>query len=190
MPTVSNTTRIAKNTLLLYFRMLFLMAVSLYTSRVILDKLGVDDFGLYNAVGGVVGMLSFLNGTLSNGTMRFLTYELGAGDFDKLKRTFSTAFYTHLILAAIIVLAMESGGLWFLYNKMVIPDDRLTACTWAFHLSIVSAFISITQVPYTSILQAHEKMDVYAYISIFEGVANLGICYLITVSEFDKLLFL
>lgn len=185
----SATSRIAKNTLLLYFRMLFLMAVSLYTSRVILDKLGVDDFGLYNAVGGVVGMLSFLNGTLSNGTMRFLTYELGAGDFDKLKRTFSTAFYTHLILAAIIVLAMESGGLWFLYNKMVIPDERLTACTWAFHLSIVSAFISITQVPYTSILQAHEKMDVYAYISIFEGVANLGICYLISVSEFDKLIF-
>ncbi len=189
MPTGSNTSRIAKNTLLLYFRMLFLMAVSLYTSRVILDKLGVDDFGLYNAVGGVVGMLSFLNGTLSNGTMRFLTYELGAGDFEKLKRTFSTAFYTHLILAAIIVLAMESGGLWFLYNKMVIPDERLTACTWAFHLSIVSAFISITQVPYTSILQAHEKMDVYAYISIFEGVANLGICYLISVSEFDKLIF-
>lgn len=169
--------------------MLFLMAVSLYTSRVILDKLGVVDFGLYNAVGGVVGMLSFLNGTLSNGTMRFLTYELGTGDSDRLKKTFSTAFFAHTILAFFIVIVMETGGLWFLHNKLVIPPDRLQACVWVFHLSILSAFISITQVPYGAIIQAHEKMDVYAYISIFEGVANLGICYLITISYSDKLVF-
>ena len=188
MPTGSNTTRIAKNTLLLYFRMLFLMAVSLYTSRVILDKLGIEDFGLYNAVGGVVGMLTFLNGTLSNGTMRFLTYELGAGNKDILKKTFSTAFFTHTLLAGLILLIMETGGLWFLHNKLVIPPERLNACLWVFHLSIVAAFISITQVPYTSVLQAHEQMNVYAYISIFEGLANLGICYLVTISTFDKLI--
>lgn len=184
----SSSKRIAKNTILLYFRMLFLMAVSLYTSRVILDKLGIVDYGLYNAVGGVVGMLSFLNGTLSNGTMRFLTYELGTGNSDILKRTFSTAFFAHTILAGIVVLLMETGGLWFLYNKLVIPPDRLQACVWVFHLSIITAFISITQVPYTSILQAHERMNIYAYISIFEGLANLGICYLITISNSDKLI--
>lgn len=187
--TSSNNKRIAKNTMLLYVRMLFLMAVSLYTSRVILDKLGVVDFGLYNAIGGVVGMLAFLNGTLSIGTMRFLTYELGAGNLDKLKKTFSTAFFAHTILAGIIVLLLETGGMWFLYNKMVIPDERLSACLWVFHLSIISTFISITQVPYTSMIQAHERMNVYAYISIFEGLANLGICYLITISHFDKLIF-
>lgn len=187
--TIASNHRIAKNTMLLYIRMLFLMAVSLYTSRVILDKLGVVDFGLYNAVGGVVGMLSFLNGTLTNGTVRFLTYELGVGNFDVLKRTFSTAFFVHTILAFFIVIVMETGGLWFLYNKLVIPPDRLQACVWVFHLSILSAFINITQVPYGAIIQAHEKMGVYAFISIFEGLANLGICYLITISNSDKLVF-
>ena len=108
---MSNNKRIAKNTLFLYFRMILIMGVTLFTSRVILDKLGVVDYGLYSVVGGVVGMLSFLNGTLSNGTSRFLTYELGAENTIRLKNTFSTAFYIHLILSLIILLLMEAGGM-------------------------------------------------------------------------------
>lgn len=184
----ANNKRIAKNTMFLYFRMILIMGVTLYTSRVILDKLGVDDYGLYQVVGGVVGMLSFLNGTLSIGTSRFLTYELGTGDNEKLKRTFSTAFYIHAILALIILLLMETGGLWFLYHKLVIPPDRLTACAWVFHLSILTTMISVTQVPYTATIMAHERMGIYAYISIFEAVAKLGICYLLAISTMDRLI--
>ena len=186
--TKANNKRIAKNTMFLYFRMILIMGVTLYTSRVILDKLGVEDYGLYQVVGGVVGMLSFLNGTLSIGTSRFLTYELGAGNVEKLKRTFSTGFYTHVILALIVVMLMETGGLWFLYNKLVIPPDRLNACFWVFQLSIFTTFMSITQVPYTATIIAHERMGIYAYISIFESFAKLGVCYLLTVSSVDRLI--
>lgn len=187
--TASNNKRIAKNTLFLYFRMILIMGVTLYTSRVVLDKLGVTDYGLYSVVGGVVGMLSFLNGTLSIGTSRFLTYELGTGNYDRLQRTFSTAFYTHLILSAIIVLIMETGGMWFLYHELVIPPDRLTACVWVFQLSILTTVIAITQVPYTAVIMAHEHMSIYAYVSIFEAVAKLLVCYLLAVADFDKLIF-
>ena len=183
-----NNKRIAKNTALLYFRMLLIMGVSLYTSRIILDKLGVDDYALYNVVGGVVGMLSFLNGTLSNGTSRFLTFELGRRDQKRLEQTFSTAFYTHLILAIIILVIMETGGLWFLYYKLNIPIERITACLWVFQLSILTTFIAITQVPYTAIIMAHERMGIYAYVSIFEAFAKLAVCYLIGITKTDKLI--
>lgn len=185
----ANNKRIAKNTMFLYFRMILIMGVTLYTSRVILDKLGVEDYGLYQVVGGVVGILSFLNGTLSTGTSRFLTYELGTGDKEKLKRTFSTGFYTHVILALIVVVLMETGGLWFLYNKLVIPPERLDACFWVFQLSVFTTFIAITQVPYTATIMAHERMGIYAYISIFEALAKLGVCYLLSISTIDRLIF-
>jgi len=186
---ISNNKRIAKNTMFLYFRMILIMGVTLYTSRVVLDKLGVEDYGLYQVVGGVVGILSFLNGTLSTGTSRFLTYELGAGNGEKLKRTFSTAFYTHLILALIVVVLMETGGLWFLYHKLVIPAVRLDACFWVFQLSIFTTFVSITQVPYTATIMAHEHMGIYAYISIFEAISKLVVCYLLSISSMDRLVF-
>lgn len=185
---MSDKKRIAKNTLFLYFRMILIMAVTLYMSRVVLDKLGVDDYGLYHVVGGVVGILSFLNGTLSIGTSRFLTYELGTNDQEKLKQTFSTAFYTHVILGVIIVLLMETFGLWFLYNKLVIPPDRFTACAWIFHVSILTTFVAITQVPYTATIMAHERMEIYAYIGIFEAFAKLGVCYLLSVGNVDRLI--
>ena len=184
----ANNKRIAKNTMFLYFRMILIMGVTLYTSRVVLDKLGVDDYGLYNVVGGVVGMLSFLNGTLSNGTSRFLTYELGTGNQSRLQDTFSTAFYVHLFLAIIILIVMETGGMWFLYNKLVIPPDRLTACVWVFQLSILTTLVAITQVPYTATIMAHEHMSVYAYISIFEAVAKLTVCYLLSIASSDRLI--
>ena len=185
---MTDNKRIAKNTMFLYFRMILIMGVSLYTSRVILDKLGVDDYGLYNVVGGVIGMLSFLNGTLSNGTSRFITYELGKGNIQRLKNTFSTAFFVHLMLAIAILIVMETVGLWFIHYKLIIPPERLTACIWVFQLSIITTLISITQVPYTAVIMAHERMEVYAYISIFEAIAKLFICYLITIASNDRLI--
>lgn len=185
---MSDNKKIAKNTLLLYIRMFIIMGVSLYTSRVVLDKLGVVDYGLYGVVGGVVAMLSFLNSTLTAGTSRFITYELGRGDKQRLWETFNTSFYTHAFLAFIVILLLESGGLWFLYHKLVIPADRLNACFWVFQLSIITTVVAITQVPYNSLVTSHEKFNIYAYIGIFEAIAKLCICYALTISQFDRLI--
>lgn len=169
--------------------MIFTMLVTLYTSRVILEKLGVDDFGIYNAVGGIVGFLSFLNAALATGSSRFLTYELGVGDKERIKRTFSSLLTAHIILALIIVLLAETIGLWFLYHKMVIPQERMNAAAFTFHISIISSVLTITQVPYNASIISHEKMDIYAYVSIFEVVSKLGICYLLGIGGIDKLKF-
>lgn len=184
---MSDNKRIAKNTMYLYFRMILTMLIALYTSRVVLEKLGVDDYGIYNAVGGIVGFLSFLNGALSTGSSRFLTFELGKGDFDRLRRTFSSLLTAHIMLALIIVLIAETIGLWFLYHKMVIPPDRMEAAVFTFHISIISAIFTITQVPYNASIISHENMNIYAYVSIFEVVAKLGICYLLGIGGLDKL---
>lgn len=178
---------IAKNTIFLYFRMMFTMLVSLYTSRVILQILGVDDFGIYQSVGGVVMMLSFLNGALSTGSSRFLTFELGRNDHDKLRRTFATVLNAHIILAIIIAVVAETGGLWFVYQKLVIPSDRLDAAVVAYHLSIVTAVFNITQVPYTASIISHERMGIYAYMSVVEAVLKLSIVYALNIGGFDKL---
>ena len=185
----ANKRRIAKNALFLYVRMLIIMAVSLFTQRVVLDKLGASDYGIYAAVGGVVAMLGFLNGTLSTGTSRFLTFELGKGDLNKLKNTFSTAFYTHLILAAIVVVVLLTGGVWFVEHKLIIPTERLSAAVWVLVISVFTTFVSITQVPYTSVIIAHENMSIYAYIGLFEAAAKLGIVYLLSLATWDKLIF-
>lgn len=168
--------------------MILIMCVSLYASRVILDKLGVEDYGLYNVVGSVVGMLSFVTGTLSIGTSRFITYEFGTGDKRKLWLTFNTSFYTHLFLAILVLLLFETIGLWFFYHELVIPEERLDACLWVYQLSLLTTFISIIQIPYTSLIQSHEHFNTYAYVSIFEALAKLGICYLITITIWDKLI--
>lgn len=185
---MADNKRIAKNTMFLYVRLLFVMGVTLYTSRVVLDKLGVDDFSLYNVVGGIVAMLSFLQGTLSNGTSRFLTYELGANNQEKLKITFSTAFYTHLIFGIIIILLLETIGLWYVYNKLVVPDTRFTAAVIVFHISVFASLINIMQIPYTALIIAHEEMGIYAYVGIFDAVARLGMVYLLSIAHVDKLI--
>lgn len=167
--------------------MMFTMAVSLYTSRVILHILGVDDYGIYQVVGGVVGMLSFLNGALSSGSSRFLTFELGKGDLEKLKRTFSTTLTIHIFIALIIIILAETVGLWFVCHKLVIPADRLDAALWTYHLSILTAAITITQVPYNASIISHEKMGIYAYMSIVEVSAKLSVVYLLGVWQVDKL---
>lgn len=184
----TNNKTIAKNTLFLYFRMMFTMVISLFTSRIILQKLGVDDYGIYQAVGGVVGFLSFINGALSTGSSRFLTYALGEGNVEKLKRTFSTTLNIHILIAILIVIVAETIGLWFLYHKMVIAPDRLSAAVYTYHLSILTAVFTLTQVPYNATIVAHEKMSIYAYMSIFEVSAKLLICYLLTIGNFDRLM--
>ena len=178
---------IAKNTLFLYFRMLFTMFVSLYTSRVILRVLGVDDYGTYQTVGGVVAMISFLNGALSSGSSRFLTFELGRGDETRLRKTFSTTLLMHCFLALALAVVAETIGLWFVYNKLVISPDRMDAAVFAYHLSILTSVITITQVPYTASIISHERMGIYAYMSIVEVTLKLAIVYLLNIINWDKL---
>lgn len=187
MPEVSNNKTIAKNTLALYFRMGITMLVGLFTSRVILQVLGVTDMGINATVGGVVAFAGFLNSALSNGTSRFLTVALGKGDREELKSTFSTCFWVHFGLALIIVLLVETIGLWFLYNKLIIPADRMDAAVWVFHLSVISMVVSMTQVPYGACLIAHERMDMYAYTSLVDVFLKLIIVYALTLFDVDKL---
>jgi O-antigen/teichoic acid export membrane protein len=163
------------------------MIISLFTSRVVLQTLGVDDYGIFQAVGGIVGMLSFINNALATGSSRFLTYAMGENVEGKLKRVFSTTLTAHVILASVIVLVAETVGLWFLYNKMVIPPERMGAAVYAFHLSIITAFFTITQVPYSACIIAHEKMSVYAYVSMIEAAFRLIIVYLLMIGDVDKL---
>ncbi|HJG07531.1 MAG TPA: oligosaccharide flippase family protein [Megamonas hypermegale] len=184
-----NNKRIAKNTLALYIRMLFMMIVSLYTSRVILHTLGVEDFGIYNVVGGVVSMFSVISGSLSAAISRFITYELGKGDKDKLIRIFSSSVTIQIGLGLIILVLAELVGVWFLNDKMNIPDGRIYAANWVFQLSILTFIINLVSVPYNAAIIAHEKMSAFAYISILEVIAKLVIVYLLIISPIDKLIF-
>lgn len=167
--------------------MMFTMIISLFTSRVILQILGVNDYGIYQTVGGFVAMLSFVNGALSMGSSRFLTYELGTGNKEKLALTFSTTLSIHILLAVIIILIAETVGLWFVCHKLIIPAERLDAAIFTYHLSIITALVSITQVPYNASIISHEHMNVYAYMSIVEVSLKLIIVYMLTISDWDKL---
>lgn len=187
--TTENNKRIAKNTLLLYFRMLFLMAVSLYTSRVVLNALGVEDFGIYNVVGGIVAMFTVLSGSLSAAISRFITYELGKENQENLNKIFSSAVTIQLGLAGIILLLAESIGLWFLNFKMNIPISRMEAANWVFQFSIFTFAINLISVPYNASIIAHERMSAFAYISILEAIGKLTIAFLIAISPMDKLTF-
>lgn len=185
----ANNKRIAKNTMLLYGRMLLLMAISLYTSRVILNALGVEDYGIYNIVGGVVAMFSMLSGSLSAAISRFITFELGKGNKENLAKVFSASVTIQLGICAIVILLAETVGLWFLNSKMVIPENRLYAANWVYQLSLVTFVISLVSIPYNAAIIAHERMSAFAYISIFEAVNKLIVAYFIIISPFDKLIF-
>lgn len=182
-----NNKRIAKNTLLLYFRMLFMMAVSLYTSRVVLNALGVEDFGIYNVVGGVVAMFGFISGSMASSTQRFITFALGKCNEYELSKVFSSSIITHGIISLIVIAFSETIGLWLLYNKMTIPVERMDSALWVFQFSVLSTVIMIMSVPYNATIIAHEKMDVFAYISVLEVVLKLLIVYLLVVFNSDKL---
>lgn len=179
--------RIAKNTMLLYLRMMFTMAVSLYTSRVVLNTLGVVDYGIYNVVGGIVTMFTFLNAAMITSTQRYLTFELGRGNFSRLQEIFTTSIYIHVIVSLVIVFLVETIGLWFFYEKMVIPPNRMEAAMWVLQLSVLTMVINIMSVPYNSVIIAHEKMSAFAMISVVEVVLKLIIVYMLVIGSFDKL---
>ncbi len=185
----ANNKRIAKNTLLLYIRMIFTMLVSLYTSRVVLNTLGVDDFGIYNVVGGFVIMFTFINNAMSSSTQRYLNFELGSGNFSKLQNIFSTSVNIHIIISAIIIILAETIGLWFLYNHMTIPQERFEAALWVYQFAIMSTVVMVISVPYNAAIIAHEKMSTFAYISVIEVILKLLIVYLLSIFNFDKLKF-
>lgn len=186
--TISNNKRIAKNTLLLYFRMFITMAIGLYTSRVVLNVLGVVDYGIYNVVGGIITMVSFLNSAMVQASQRFLSFELGTGSSEKLGRIFCTSLNIHLAISVIAIMIGETIGLWFINSKLIIPPDRLLAANWVYQASIATFVIGVMSVPYNSAIVAHEKMSAFAYISILEVVLKLLIVYLLLIISFDKLI--
>ena len=178
---------IAKNTVALYIRMLVRLAVTLYTSRIVLDVLGVDDFALCGIVGGIVTLFSFLQTALSVATQRFMSVELGCGNLPRLKRVFDVSMTLYLIVAVIIVVIAETLGLWFLNTQLVIPPERLNAVNWVFQFVILSTCVDITKTPYNASIITYEKMSFYAWISIADVVLKLGVVFLLTVSPVDKL---
>lgn len=182
--------RIAKNTMMLYARTAFSMLISLITSRVTLQVLGIENYGINDAVGATIGMFSVVSGSLSGSISRFITYELGHGDINKLKRIFSTSLNIQLAIGAVIILLGETLGVWFLNTQMNIPAERMTAANWVLQFAIWSFFIGLTQVPYGACIVAHEKMNVFAWFSIIESVFRLVIVYLLYISPYDKLITL
>lgn len=185
----ANNKRIAKNTLLLYGRMLIMMLISLYTSRVIINALGIEDYGIYGVVGGVVSMFSIISGSLNAAISRFITFELGKGDKEKLKKVFCTAINVQILLIAIITILLETIGLWVINYKLVVPNERIIAVNWVFQFSILTFALNLICVPYSAAIIAHEKMSVFAYISIFDAVSKLVISYLILLNPFDRLVY-
>ena len=185
--TAANNKRIAKNTLMLYVRMLFMMIIGLYTSRVILDKLGEVDFGIYNVVGGFVTMFTVISGAMTTATQRFLSFEIGKGEDGDVKGIFSTMLIIHLMLGCIILVLGETLGVWFINEHMNFPEGRYVAANWVFHFSLLVFILNVINVPYTGAIIAYEKMSAFAYFSVVDAVLKLAICYVITITPFDRL---
>ena len=185
--TAENNERIAKNTIMLYIRMLCIMGVSLYTSRVVLQLLGVVDYGIYNVVGGIVAMFSFLSNSMANATQRFLSYELGKKSGGELQLVFSTSLNIHFIIGVVVLLLAEIIGVLFISHKVNIPPSRLHAAIWVFHCSILSFFVTILQTPYNALIVAYERMNIYALVSIIEATLKLSVVFMLYLIDFDKL---
>ena len=169
-------------------RMVIVLAITLYTSRIILKVLGVEDYGVYNVVAGFVTMFGFFNSSLSNGIQRFYNFELGKNGIEGARRVYNMALLIQVLLAIIIVLPTEVFGLWYLHNKMVIPEGRMFAAEWVFHLSLLTFVLNIIQVPYTAAVMAHERMDLYAVVSVIDVLIKLGIVFVIPFFDFDALI--
>ena len=188
MPLQTDNKRIAKNAMLLYIRMAFTMLITLYTSRIVLDVLGVNDFGIYNVVGGLVAMFSMLSGSLSASISRFMTFELGRGDMSKLKNVFSSSITIQLLLSAIIIILSETVGLWLLNTQLNIPQERMGAANWVFQCSVATFILGLISIPYNAAVISHERMGVFAVVSVGEAVLRL--LFIILLSNFgsDKLI--
>lgn len=183
-----NNKRIAKNTIILYIRMFVFMAIGFYTSRVILNTLGVEDYGIYNVVGGIVSMFTFINGGLASATSRNITFELGRGNAKKLRNVFGTSLTIHGIVSIIIIIVSETIGLWLFYNKMQIPLARLDAAMCVYQLSILTAILSIIMVPYNAAVIAHEKISAFAWMTLLDAILKLVIVFLLVAISYDKLM--
>lgn len=184
----TNNKRIAKNTLMLYFRMFLIMAVGLYTSRIILQALGIEDFGIYNVVGGVVVLFTFVNNAMVASTQRFLNYEIGRNNQEETQKIFSASLSIHIAIAFIFLILAETIGLWFLNTYIKIPNGREIAANWVYQFTIVASIINIIRTPYNAAIIAYERMSFYAYISIIEVILKLLIVYLIYLFA-DRLIF-
>lgn len=181
--------RIAKNTLYLYIRQFIILAISLYTSRIVLNALGATDYGLYNVVGGIIVLFSFISNALSNSASRYIAYAIGTNELKEIKKAFGSFLSLYYCVAASILILGETVGLWFVNNYLTIPADRFSAALWVYHFSIVSAVMNLLYVPYHCLIVAHERMSAFAYISILEAVLKLGIALLLSVTPFDRLIF-
>ena len=188
MESNNDNKRIAKNVILLYVRMFLSLVVSLYTSRVVLQTLGVDDYGVYGVVGGIVTMFGFLNTAMAGATSRFLTFEIGRADMQKLKDTFSTSLMIHLSIAFLIFVLAESIGLWVVNTQLVLPEGRMFAANVVYQCSILGMFITITQVPFGAVVIAHERMGIYAYFELLHVFLKLLVVYILLIGSFDKLI--
>lgn len=188
LTTSENNKRIAKNTIFLYIRMLLVMAVTLYTSRVVLEVLGVEDFGIYTAVGGFIAMFAVLSGSLSAAISRFITFELGSDNKEKIKRIFSTSVLIQYLIGGIVFILSEGVGVWFLNTHMTIPEDRIVAANWVFQFSLFTFVVNLISVPYNACIIAHERMAAFAYIGIVDALGRLAIAFLISILSFDHLI--
>lgn len=182
-----NPRTIVKNTIFLYIRMLFILVISLYTSRLVLKELGIVDYGIYNVVGGLITIFSFINVSMTQASQRYITYEVGGGSTDSLRKTFSTCVYIHLVIAGLIVILGETIGLWYIYNIAVIPPDRFNAALWVYQCSIIVSCATIITVPYNALIIAHEKMSAFTFLSILEAILKLIIVLLLIITPYDKL---
>lgn len=180
--------KIARNTLVLYTRSIVILVISLFTSRITLQALGVNNYGIHSAVGGVIAMFSVISSSLSKSISRYITFELGHGDIEKLKRIFSTSLNIQLGIGTFLLLLGETVGVWFLNTQMNIPEGRMTAANWVLQCAMISSFVGLTQTPYTACIIGHEKMSVFAYFSIASTFLKLIIVYLLYISPFDKLI--
>lgn len=183
-----STGRVLKNTLYLYFRMLFLMFISFYTSRVILNNLGITDYGIYNVVGGLASMFVFFRSSLSNVTQRCLNIELGKNDIRAAQQVFCLHQTLYIVISILLVILLETLGMWFLYNKLVIPIERMTSAFWVFQFTIFSLVLTVLSVVYDSLIIAHEHMKIYSYVGIVEGIFKLIIAFLIGITVWNKLI--
>lgn len=180
--------RLARNTVVLYVRMLFTTVIGLFTSRIVLQYLGITDYGVYNVVGGVVVMIAFIQTALGNGTSRFITVALGENNVKKLESTYSTTVLLHAILAFIVFVFAETVGVWFFYKYLNIPASSLTPAMWAYQLSIITTLLSILCVPDNSLIIAHEKMNAFAFVSIFESLARFAGAFLLSAFDHNRLI--
>ena len=184
---MSDTRRIARNTLMLYFRQILIMAVSLYTVRVVLNVLGAEDYGIYGVVGGIVTFFSFLSATMASATQRFFSFSLGKNDVEKLKQSFCVNLAIYALIAVLATVLLETVGAWFVNNKLAVPKYRFYAAARLFQFSILSFLASIVTSPFMAIVIAHEDMQLYALISIEEVLLKLGVVYLLQIITADKL---